>query len=111
MGLPNLSYTPPVEDGDEMDEDVGNEQVTKKNKTLNDQQKFATYVALHTVCMSRGGSFKGTKTQDLAIFFGVGVWNIQRIWRRAMFQIKKSEEVDVSNQKMEIVEESLRTLT
>ncbi|KAE8784930.1 hypothetical protein D1007_41417 [Hordeum vulgare] len=70
MGLPNLSYTPPVEDGDEMDEDVGNEvegdigyemegdeivedagvqQVTKKNKTLNDQQKFATYVALHTV--------------------------------------------------------------
>ncbi|KAI4972981.1 hypothetical protein ZWY2020_008355 [Hordeum vulgare] len=70
MDLPDLNYTPPAEDGDEMDADAGNEmvgdigddmegdgiveytvveQVAKRNKTLNDQQKFAAYVALHTL--------------------------------------------------------------
>ncbi|KAI4974247.1 hypothetical protein ZWY2020_047527 [Hordeum vulgare] len=139
MDLPDLNYTPPAEDGDEMDADVANkmegeigdemerdeiveegdeivedtvvEQVARRNKTLNDQQKFAAYVALHTLCMSRGGILKRTNTQDIAKNFGVGVWNIQRIWRKAMSQIKQGQEVDVSNKKKEIVEESLRTLT
>ncbi|KAI5013278.1 hypothetical protein ZWY2020_028232 [Hordeum vulgare] len=127
MDLPDLNYTPPAEDGDEMDADVGNkmegeigdemevdeiveegdeivedtlvEQVARRNKTLNDQQKFAAYVALDTLCMSRGGILKRTDTQDIAIFFGVGVWNIQRIWRKAMSQIKQGQEEDVSNKK------------
>ena len=85
-------------------------QVARKYKTLNDQQKFAAYVAMHTLCMSRGGTFLGTDKQDIAIFFGVGVWSIQRIWRKAMRQISEGKEVDVSNKKKEILEESLRTL-
>ena len=85
-------------------------QVARKYKTLNDQQKFAAYVAMHTLCMSRGGTFLGTDKQDIANFFGVGVWSIQRIWRKAMRQISEGKEVDVSNKKKEILEESLRTL-
>ncbi|XP_048552018.1 uncharacterized protein LOC125531796, partial [Triticum urartu] len=128
MDLPDLNFTPPAEDVDEMDENAENEmeghvgddmegdagegmegdeivqnpgagQVGRKNKTLNDQQKFAAYVALHTLCMSRGGTFKKTDTQDIANFFGVGVWNIQRIWRKAMLQIQQGQEVDVADQR------------
>ena len=74
------------------------------------RKKIAAYVSMHTLCMSRGGTFKKTDTQDIANFFGVGVWNIQRIWRKAMKQISEGKEVDVSNKKKEILEESLRTL-
>ena len=74
-------------------------QVARKYKTLNDQQKFAAYVAMHTLCMSRGGTFLGTDKQDIAKKIGVGVWNIQRIWRKAMKQISEGKEVDVSNKK------------
>ena len=49
--------------------------------------------------MSRGGTFLGTDKQDIAKNFGVGVWNIQRIWRKAMKQISEGKEVDVSNKK------------
>lgn len=78
---------------------AGAGQVGRKNKTLNDQQKIDAYVALHTLCMSRGGTFKKTDTQDIANFFGVGVWNIQRIWRKAMLQIQQGQEVDVADQR------------
>lgn len=95
-----------------MEEDgTGVEQVAKRYKTLNDQQKFATYVALHTLCMSRGGILKRTDTQDIANFFGVGVWNIQRIWRKAMSQIKQARKWMFPIKETEIVEESLRKLT
>ena len=40
-----------------------------------------------------------TDKQDIAKKFGVGFWNIQRIWKKAMLQIKQGQEVDVSNQK------------
>ena len=52
---------------------------------------------MHTLCMSRGGKFKRDDKKNIADFFGVGVWNIQRIWKKAMEQIAKGLEVDVSS--------------
>ena len=75
------------------------EQAIKKRKTLTDEQKYAAYVALHAVCMSRGGKFKRNDKKDLAQFFKVGVRSIQRVWQKAMEQIAEGLEVDVSNQK------------
>lgn len=45
---------------------VGVEQAVRKRKTLNDQQKYAAYVALHALCMSRGGKFKKNDKKDIA---------------------------------------------
>ena len=75
------------------------QQGVRKKKTLTDEQKYAAYVALHAVCMSRGGKFKRNDKKDLAQFFKVGVRSIQRVWQKAMEQIAEGLEVDVSNQK------------
>lgn len=75
------------------------EQGVRKRKTLNDQEKYAAYVALHAVCMSRGGKFKRNDKKDLAQFFKVDVRSVQRVWQKAMKQISEGLKVDVSNQK------------
>ena len=54
---------------------------------------------MHTLCMSRGGKFKRDDKKNIADFFGVGVWNIQRIWKKAMEQIAEGLDVDVSGQR------------
>ena len=45
--------------------DAGVEQAIRR-KTLNDQQKYAAYVTLHMLCMSRGGTFKRNDKKDVA---------------------------------------------
>uniref|UniRef100_M8B248 Pentacotripeptide-repeat region of PRORP domain-containing protein n=1 Tax=Aegilops tauschii TaxID=37682 RepID=M8B248_AEGTA len=94
-----LNYSPPTEDGDEMIEDAGVgdenfqdagvEQAVQKRDSLDDKQKYAAYVALHTLCMSRGKKFNRDDKKNIVDFFGVGVWNIQRIWKKAMKKIDK----------------------
>uniref|UniRef100_A0A8I6X3W6 DUF7769 domain-containing protein n=1 Tax=Hordeum vulgare subsp. vulgare TaxID=112509 RepID=A0A8I6X3W6_HORVV len=49
--------------------------------------------------MSRGGKFKRMDKKYLAQFFNVEVRSIQRVWKKAMKQISKGFEVNVSNQK------------
>ncbi|KAE8772178.1 hypothetical protein D1007_55862 [Hordeum vulgare] len=70
---------------------VGVEQVVEqgvtKRKTLSDQEKYAAYVALHRLCMSRGGKFKRNDKKDVAQFFKVDVRSIKRVWQKAMKQI------------------------
>ncbi|XP_044947613.1 uncharacterized protein LOC123396909 [Hordeum vulgare subsp. vulgare] len=83
----------------QMDEDGGVEQTVRKRDNLDDKQKYAAYVALHTLCMSRGGKFNRDYKKKVADFFGVGVWNIQRVWKKAMRQIAQGLEVDISSQR------------
>ncbi|KAE8821073.1 hypothetical protein D1007_00921 [Hordeum vulgare] len=112
MVVPDLNCTPPVDEMDEdpvvemdedavlqMDEDGGVEKAVRKRDSLDDKQKYASYVALHTLCMSRGGKFNRDDKKKVADFFGVGVWNIQRVWKKAMGQIAQGLEVDVSSQR------------
>lgn len=87
------------------------EQGVTKRKTLSDQEKYAAYVALHRLCMSRGGKFKRNDKKYVAQFFKVDVRSIQRVWQKAMKQISEGFKVDVSNQKKGNVEENQRTST
>uniref|UniRef100_A0A453DD18 Uncharacterized protein n=1 Tax=Aegilops tauschii subsp. strangulata TaxID=200361 RepID=A0A453DD18_AEGTS len=45
------------------------------------------------------GVEQAVQKRDIADFFGVGVWNIQRIWKKAMEQIAEGLDVDVSSQR------------
>ncbi|KAE8771121.1 fructokinase-like 2, chloroplastic [Hordeum vulgare] len=106
INLKDLNCTPPADEMDEdpvlqidedvvlqIDEDVGVEKAVQKRDSLDDKQKYAAYVALHTLCMSRGGKFNRDDKKKVADFFGVGVWNIQRVWKKAMRKIAQGLEM------------------
>jgi hypothetical protein len=71
----------------------------KHRKSLNDQQRYAAYVAMHALCMRNGGKFRRRDKKDIADFFKADIQIIQRIWKIAMRQISEGLEVDVSNKK------------
>ena len=75
---------------------AGAQQTKKKRKVLSDTEKYAAYVAMHAVCMSRGGKFENDNKKNIANYFEVHVRTIQRIWHRAMKQIAEGLPVDVS---------------
>ena len=61
---------------------AGAQQTKKKRKILDDSQKYAAYVAMHSVCMSRGGKFEDEDKKNLAkkfsamleLYRGFGSW-------------------------------------
>ena len=57
---------------------------TRKRNHLNDQQRYAAYVAMHALCMRNGGRFKRRDKQDVADFFNANIQIIQRVWRLVM---------------------------
>uniref|UniRef100_A0ACD6A362 Uncharacterized protein n=1 Tax=Avena sativa TaxID=4498 RepID=A0ACD6A362_AVESA len=75
------------------------QQVVRHRKSLDDQQRFAAYVAMHFQCMKNGGKFKQGDKKGISTFFGANIQIIQRIWKIAMRQITEGLEVDVSNKK------------
>lgn len=82
-------------------------QQTKRNyKVLSDQQRYAAYVAMHSLCMKNGGKFDKDDKKNVAAFFDSDIQVMQRIWRLAMRQIDEGLEVDVSSRKKEGVEEN-----
>jgi hypothetical protein len=86
------------EEDAEMDEKPA-PQAVRHRKSLNDQQKYAAYVAMHALCMSNGGKFRKSDKKQIATFFKADIQIIQRIWKTAMRQIGQGLEVDVSNKK------------
>ena len=78
---------------------AGAQQTKKKRKILSDTERYAAYVAMHAVCMSRGGKFEDDDKKNLANYFGVHVRTIQRIWQQAMKKIADGLPVDVSSKK------------
>lgn len=83
---------------------AGVEETVRKRKTLNDQQKYAANMALHALCMSKGGKFKRNDKKVIEIFsrqmsgvykeFGKRQWSkLHKVWRW-MFQIREKEDVE-----------------
>jgi hypothetical protein len=66
---------------------------------LTDEQRYAAYMSLQTLFMSRGEKFKRNDKKDAAALFGAHIRVIQRIWETAMKQKSLGQEVDVSNKK------------
>lgn len=64
---------------------------------MTDEQRYAAYMALHTLNLARGGKFKRNDKKDVAQIFQVGVQHIRKIWTIAERQKALGQEVDVSN--------------
>ena len=71
------------------------QQPKKTRNSLTDQQRYAAYVAMHTLCMNQGGMFKRKDKQGIANFFKADIQIIQTIWKDAMRQIAQGLEVEI----------------
>jgi hypothetical protein len=80
-------------------EEPGGHQALRRRKVLPDHQKYAAYVAMHSLCMKNGGKFDKNDKKDVAAFFQSDIQVMQRIWRLAMKQIADGLEVDVSSKR------------
>ena len=77
----------------------GGQQIVRRRKILSDQQRYAAYVAMHSLCMKNGGKFDRDDKKNVAAFFDSDIQVMQRIWRLAMRQIEEGLEVDVSSKR------------
>jgi hypothetical protein len=84
---------------DECEEQGGGQREVRHRKSLSDRDRYAAYVAMHTLCMRNGGKFKRSDKKGVAEFFKADLQIIQRIWKMAMRQIAQGLEVDVSNKR------------
>ncbi|KAM0876114.1 hypothetical protein ACQ4PT_036370 [Festuca glaucescens] len=80
-------------------EEPGGHQALRHRKVLPDHQRYAAYVAMHSLCMKNGGKFDKNDKKDVAVFFQSDIQVMQRIWRLAMKQIADGLEVDVSSKR------------
>ena len=71
----------------------------RQRKSMTDEQRYAAYMALHTLNLARGGKFKRNDKKDVAQIFQVGVQHIRKIWTTAKEQIALGREVDVSSKR------------
>jgi hypothetical protein len=49
----------------------GGQRVVRQRKSLSDKDRYAAYVAMHALCMSNHGKFKGNDKKDITAFFKV----------------------------------------
>ncbi|KAI4965937.1 hypothetical protein ZWY2020_047380 [Hordeum vulgare] len=57
MVVPDINCTPPADEMDEAPVVEMDEDGVQKRDSLDDKRKYAAYVALHTLCMSRRDKF------------------------------------------------------
>jgi hypothetical protein len=84
---------------DEAEQEPVGQHVVRHRNSLSDQQRYAAYVAMHSLCMRNGGKFQRNDKKNVAAFFQADIQIIQRIWKIAMRQIAEGLEVDVSNKR------------
>lgn len=84
---------------DEAEQEPVGQHVVRHRNSFSDQQRYAAYVAMHSLCMRNGGKFQRNGKKDVAAFFQADIQIIQRIWKLAMRQIAEGLEVDVSNKR------------
>ena len=126
MVLPDLNFTPPAQEEDDVNmqdeqhedeveaqvlnlhedeqhEDEVEEQVLnlkEKRRSLTDEKRYASYMAMCALSMQKGGDLKEKDKQDVAALFEMDIQVIWSIWRKAKKQIALGQEVNVlSNRK------------
>ncbi|KAM0913127.1 hypothetical protein ACQ4PT_012351 [Festuca glaucescens] len=72
-------------------EEPGGHQALRHRKVPPDHQRYAAYVAMHSLCMKNGGKFDKNDKKDVAAFFQSDIQVMQRIWRLAMKQIADAQ--------------------